>query len=121
MQQKATEYRLRNIHCWEQDHIARIIDFDFKPSALVLIRNSCTVETLSRKTKPRYLGPMVAVRKTKGSSYIVAELDGAQSQLRTAAYRLIPYLPRERTELPIIPNLSEGEQGATYPDPEEFD
>ena len=36
---------------------------------------------------------MVVLRRTTGGSYLLAELDGAVSRLRYAAFRLIPYYP----------------------------
>ena len=41
--------------------------------------------------KPRYLGPMVVLRRTTGRSYLLAELDGAVSRLCYTAFWLIPY------------------------------
>ena len=40
---------------------------------------------------------MVVVKKTIGTSYVVAELDSSESQLRVAGFRLIPYFPRTST------------------------
>ena len=45
--------------------------------------------------KPRYLGPMVVVERTFGGAYILAELDGAVSRSRFAAFRLVKYRPRD--------------------------
>src|SRR5258708_4915372 len=104
MQDLVSDSRRRNLEQFEKRHGSRIIDFDFKPGALVLVRNTRIEESLNRKTKPRYLGPMVVVRKTPGTSYIVAELDGTQSELRVAGFRLIPYFPRDHTTLPIVSN-----------------
>jgi hypothetical protein len=91
MRSKVAKSRQRNIEQFEKQHGSRIIDFDFKSGALVLVCNTRIEESLNRKTKPRYLGPMVVVRKTIGKSYIVAELDGAQSELQVAGFRLVPY------------------------------
>jgi hypothetical protein len=56
---------------------------------------------LNRKTKPRYLGPMVILPRTIGGSYLLTELDGSVSRLRYAAFRLLPYQPRSRTRTPV--------------------
>ncbi|EIN11610.1 hypothetical protein PUNSTDRAFT_24158, partial [Punctularia strigosozonata HHB-11173 SS5] len=67
---------------------------DFQPGALVLVRNSDNEKNLSGKTNPRYLGPMVVVRRNAGRAYLLAELDGCLSRLRYAAARLVPYRNR---------------------------
>jgi hypothetical protein len=79
----------------------KIIDHDFKAGALVLVRNSDNEKNLSGKTNPRYLGPMVVVRRNKGGAYILAELDGSLSRLRYAAARLVPYHARSHIETDI--------------------
>lgn len=86
---------------FEKANAARIVDFDFQPGRLVLVRNSRTEMELSRKAKPRYLGPMVVLRRTRGGSYILGEVDGAVSKLRYAAFRVIPYHARSRTLLSV--------------------
>ena len=94
------------------------IDFDFKPGDLVLVHNSRVEESLNRKTKPHYVGPMVVVRKTKGTSYIVAELDGAQSKLRVAGFRVIPYFARSKSSIPVVSDVPDDED-FTEDDPED--
>jgi hypothetical protein len=112
--------RHRNLCTFEKRHGSRITDFDFKPGALVLVWNSQIKEALNRKTKPRYIGPMVVVRKTIGTSYIIAELDGAQSQLRVAGFRLIPYFARTETSILIITGVSDTKD-FTEPNPKDLD
>ena len=75
--------------------------YDFKPSTLVLVRNSSIETDLGRKSKPRYFGPMAVVRRTPNDSYRLAELDGAVSKLRFAAFRFVPYHARSRTLIPV--------------------
>jgi hypothetical protein len=118
IQDLVDDSRRQNLERFEKRHSSRIIDFDFQPGALVLVRNTRIEESLNRKTKPRYLGPMVVVRKTPGTSYIVAELDGTQSELRVAGFRLIPYFPRDWTNLPITSNVPD-EYDSTQEDPED--
>ena len=51
-----------------------------------------------RKMKPRYLEPIVVVRKLYGDAYILAELDGSVWQNKVAAFWVIPYLPRKKID-----------------------
>jgi hypothetical protein len=83
---------------FEQQHEHTIQDFNFKPGTLVLVRNPGAEHN---KAKPRYCGPMVVVRRTRNSSYRLAELDGAVSKLRYAAFRLIPYHARSLSFIPV--------------------
>jgi hypothetical protein len=78
-----------------------IKDFNFSPGSLVIVRNTKFDKTLSDKTKPRYFGPMVVIKRTKGGSYVLGELDGALSKLRFAAFRLLPYQPRNLKAVPV--------------------
>jgi len=100
-------------------------DFDFAPGALVLVRNSCVEKELDRKTKPRYLGPMVVMRCTHGGSYILAELDGSVAKLRYAAFHVLPYYPRslERISVTQLTGLSDQEldqnRDDSFPEPDD--
>jgi transposase InsO family protein len=66
----------------------------YKPGDLVLLRNSSEEMKMNRKTKPRYLGPYEVVRRTKGGSYVLQELDGSTLLEGAAAFRLLPYVSR---------------------------
>jgi hypothetical protein len=71
----------KSIREFERHFRANIKSHDFQPGAYVLVCNLKVEYELSKKTKPRYLGPMVVVRCTKGGSYMLAELDSAISKL----------------------------------------
>jgi len=116
MQTTVTKFRQANIERFEAMHRSHITDFNFQPGALVLVRNSRVEETLSSKSKPWYTGPVVVIRKTRGMSYVVAELDGSVSKLRVAAFRLLPYLARTKTQF-VLPSLVEEDD--TEDDPED--
>ena len=69
------------------------------PGTLVIMRNSAKDKSLDRKYSPRYLGPYEVVRRTKGGSYVLKELDGAVMRQGVAAQRLLPYLSRDDARL----------------------
>ncbi|KLO04806.1 hypothetical protein SCHPADRAFT_917886 [Schizopora paradoxa] len=73
----------------------------YEPGALVMVRNSRIHMELNRKTKPKFLGPMVVLRRTKGGSYLLSDLNGAISKSRYAAFRLLPYFQRSNSSIPI--------------------
>ena len=68
---------------------------------------------MNRKTRPRYLGPYQVVRRTKGGSYILQQLDGAVFRQGVAAFRLLPYYTRDDPQLQAITGYE--------PDPDEND
>ncbi|KIM34846.1 hypothetical protein M413DRAFT_79978 [Hebeloma cylindrosporum] len=76
------------------------MDFNHQPGTLVLVRNSKADKDLS-KHNARYLGPMVVVRRSRGGAYMLSELDGSVSRLRFAAFRVIPYAPRDIKRIPV--------------------
>jgi hypothetical protein len=111
VREKVLKARWESVKQLEKDLGHRIKEFNFHPGQLVLVRNSRFDKGLTNKTKPRFLRPMVVIRKTKGGSYILGELDGALSKLRFAAFRLIPYLPRDIRAVPVtkLADISEDE------------
>lgn len=87
--------RLRSRAQFNQRFARRLQKSDHQPGDLVLVRNSRLEMTVSKfKTEPRYLGPYEVVRKTKGGSYILKELDGAVHAQPYAAFRLLQYVHR---------------------------
>jgi hypothetical protein len=72
---------------------------DFEPGELVLMRNSAIESSMDRKSKPRYLGPFIVARRTKRGSYVLRELDGTFKRKTIAAFRLAPYITRNKEAL----------------------
>ena len=98
---KVSAARYQSRAQFERDNAARIKDFAFKPGSLVLVRNSSIETSHSRKTKPRYFGPMVVLRHTRNNAYVLAELNGAVSKLPYAGFRLLPYYARSPTNISV--------------------
>lgn len=63
---------------------------------------------VSKKSLPRYFGPMVVVKRTGGGNYRLAEVTGAVSKLRYAAFRIIPYYARSSKRLDVTEFLDPG-------------
>jgi hypothetical protein len=99
--QRVIKSRFTSVQQFEKQFKNSIKDLNFKPGNLVLVRSAGTDSELASKTKPRYYGPMVVVRRTRNGAYRLAELDGAVSRLRYAAFRLIPYFSRSRSSIPV--------------------
>ncbi|EJD36220.1 hypothetical protein AURDEDRAFT_21280, partial [Auricularia subglabra TFB-10046 SS5] len=88
-----------------------IKDYDFKPGALVMVKNTVAEAEIGwRKYEDKYFGPQVVVKRHRGGSYVLAELDGSIAMLRCAAFRVVPYYPRLGEIFDISTILEEGRQ-----------
>ena len=77
-----------------------IENYAFKQGDLVLVHNTKIEKSLDKKMKPRYLGPLIVVSRTKQGAYIVCELDGAALHNPIVQFCVIPYLARKSIFLP---------------------
>ena len=98
----------------EEQHEKNIRTYDFKKGQMVLMRNSAVEKSLNRKTRVRYLGPLVVVSRNKGGAYILAELDGTVCKTRFAAFRVIPYFARNKAS--VVVTRSDEEAQSAIPD-----
>ncbi len=57
---------------------------------------------LSCKFKPRYLGLLVYISKNRGGALILCDLDGTVLVDPIAAFRCIPYYPRDSIPIPDL-------------------
>jgi len=98
MREKVTKEKIRRTLQLERDLQHKIEEFDLGPGSLVLVKNSAIEMSADRKIKPRYLGPMVVVRKLQGGTYILAELDSSVWQNKVAAFKVLLYLSRKKLD-----------------------
>ena len=80
----------------------------------------CTQDVFIGFQAPSPPVPMLVVHKKKNMSYIIAELNSAQSQQHVAGFCLVPYFPRHRTKVPIVSNIPDEDQDNTVDDPTEI-
>jgi hypothetical protein len=101
--------RLASKEQFERRFAHQLTKREYQEGELVLVRNSRVERELNRKTKDRYLGPYEIVKKTKGGSYVIREMDGACLGRGIAAFRLLPYYPRGDLKLDRVPDEPEEE------------
>ena len=124
MRKRIDLQKLKRLRQYEKDYKAVIKDFNFEPGDLVLMRHSEVESSLDKKMQPRYKGPMIVVARSKGGSYVLAEINGAVSQERVAKFRVLPYFARRKIEMPdgifsVIDTSKEGvERILNLPDEE---
>lgn len=100
MRQRVDHAKRIAVRKYEKYHAHTIVDYNFQPGRLVLVRNTRVEKSLDSKMEKRYLGPMIVIRRTRGGAYLVAEMNGAMFHDRVAAFRVIPYEARHSVVIP---------------------
>jgi hypothetical protein len=100
MRDRITEEKRRRLIKYKREYIHTIKPLNFEPGDLVQVRNTAIEKNLDRKMFPRYFGPCVVIRRTKGGSYILAEMDGTLLRGKYGAFRILPHAARYHIDLP---------------------
>ena len=91
--------RMKDKEAFEKRFHTRLVHDQYTPGTLVLIRNSAIEKEMDRKSKPRYNGPYEVYRRTQNGSYVLKELSGETLRHSIAAFRVVPYISRNNTQL----------------------
>ncbi|ESK81404.1 hypothetical protein Moror_16561 [Moniliophthora roreri MCA 2997] len=91
MMEKVDKIKQQNLRQFEQEFINKIKEYDFKLGMLVQMHNMAIEKELDRKMYSRYLGPMIVIRRTKGGSYILADMNRAVKKEKVVAFRVLPH------------------------------
>jgi transposase InsO family protein len=110
MRERMRLARLRSVQEFEERFSNTIHNYRLEPGTLVLVRNTRIEKELNRKSKARYLGPMIVVKQNDMGAFTLAELDGAVRLLKVAQFRVIPYAPRYRTRYNVESVLDEAQE-----------
>jgi len=100
VKERVVKARFASAKDFEAKYANTIRNYEFEKGNLVIVRNSRIEMSWDRKAKPRWFGPMIVVKRYDGGAYQLAELDGAVSATRFAAFRLLPYYPRNSIAIP---------------------
>ena len=84
---------------FEQEHVATIVNYDFKLGDLILIRNTAIEKSLNHKMHVRYLGPLIIISQSKGGAYIISKLNGSVFDHPIAAFQVIPYFACQHIDI----------------------
>ncbi|KAF8161291.1 hypothetical protein B0H34DRAFT_796100 [Crassisporium funariophilum] len=66
-----------------------------------MVLNKKIEPDVGKKCRPRYFGPMVVAQRLRSGAYRLAEVNGALSKLKFAAFRLIPYRARSKNVIEV--------------------
>lgn len=108
--------RFRSIADFEKIHRNVIHDYNFTPGELVLVLNKKIEKDVSRKCRPRYFGPMVVAARLQSGAYRLAEVNGALSRLKFAAFRIVPYHARSTKNVEVTEYVDSKDLGGIKDD-----
>jgi len=75
-----------------------IKDLNFQSGDLVLIRNTEIESSLNKKMKPRYMGPMIVISRSKGVHISLLKWTVLFYKIKSERFRVIPYFARHKIE-----------------------
>ncbi|THU94359.1 hypothetical protein K435DRAFT_567803, partial [Dendrothele bispora CBS 962.96] len=98
---RVLDSRFTSIRAFEKAHTKSIREHNCRAGDLVLVLNKRIEKGISKKCLPRYFRPMMVIKRSTGGNYQLADLNGAISRIKYAAFRIIPYHARSPNRLRV--------------------
>lgn len=99
MRERVHKFKETEAYKYAEKYKHVIKDYKFEPGNLVLVRNTAIEDSMNRRNKERWEGPMIVVRRTKGGSYIICGMNGAVLQGKVGRFRVSPFHQRHEITL----------------------
>jgi hypothetical protein len=99
MRERVHKFKESEAYKYAEKYKHVIKDYMFEPGDLVLVRNTAIEDSMNRRSKERWEGPMIVVRRTKGGSYIICGMNGAVLQGKVGRFRVAPFHQRHKITL----------------------
>ena len=99
MRERVHKFKETEAYKYAEKYKHVIRDYKCQPGDLVLVRNTAIEDSLNSRNQYRWNGPMIVVRRTRGGSYIICEMNGAVLQLKVGKFRVVPFHQRYKISI----------------------
>jgi len=99
MRERVHKFKESDAYRYAEKYKHVIKDYKFQAGDLVLVRNTAVEDSLNSRNQDRWNGPMIVIRRTKGGSYIICEMNGAVLQHKVGKFRVVPFYQRYKISI----------------------